>query len=471
MALTGSLRTEQLRECFVGSRRTHVLMVTNHGVHEWHVVPGLTDTGGQNVYVNQFTEALVAQGYRVTIINRGGYRHPTTGRLQRGVAYHDSGHARIMYLEDGLKQFVRKEDMNEQLPALCADLTARLEREGSKCDLIISHYWDGCKLAALFNESGQRRVPHVWVPHSLGALKKHNMDPSTWENLRIDERIGHERELLKVIDGAVATSSAIRDTFLEDYGHQARYFLPPCVDEVRYRPRHDEDLDSIWSFLSARSRLSESELKKRKFVTEISRTDVTKRKDVLIKAFAQARRDVPEALLLVSIDPRAGALHDTLLELISELGVESDVIVLGSVWDQLPFLYNVTDVFCTPSVMEGFGMSAQEAAATGKPVIASNLVPFACEYLLGPTPERVSWDHDPSRGLLVGAAGIIVPADFIEGFASAIVRVLSDDARRHAMGAEALKITVPYFTWGHLSAKLMFDLGFSAHEEDDDVPG
>ena len=29
--------------------RRHVLMITNHGVHEWKVVPGLPDTGGQNV--------------------------------------------------------------------------------------------------------------------------------------------------------------------------------------------------------------------------------------------------------------------------------------------------------------------------------------------------------------------------------------------------------------------------------------
>jgi glycosyltransferase involved in cell wall biosynthesis len=66
----------------------------------------------------------------------------------------------------------------------------------------------------------------------------------------------------------------------------------------------------------------------------------------------------------------------------------------------------------------------------------------------------------------VGAAGIIVPADFVEGFANAIVRLLSDDDRRRAMGAEALKITVPYFTWGHMATKLMSDLGVSAKGED-----
>ena len=44
---------------------THVLMITNHGVHEWEVTPGLPDTGGQNVYVNEFTAALIAAGYRI----------------------------------------------------------------------------------------------------------------------------------------------------------------------------------------------------------------------------------------------------------------------------------------------------------------------------------------------------------------------------------------------------------------------
>ena len=67
---------------FFDGNRTHVLMITNHGVHEWNVVPGMPDTGGQNVFVNQFTESLVAQGYRVTIVNRGGYAHPVTGRPQ-----------------------------------------------------------------------------------------------------------------------------------------------------------------------------------------------------------------------------------------------------------------------------------------------------------------------------------------------------------------------------------------------------
>jgi glycosyltransferase involved in cell wall biosynthesis len=466
MAATGDVYTHDSHERFADSGRVHILMITNHGVHEWKVIPGMPDTGGQNVYVNQFTEALVAQGYRVTIANRGGYPHPKTGRMQSGVCYHPSGHARILYLEDGTPTFIRKEDMNEQLPELADDLAAKLRQDGDTFDLIISHYWDAGKLGVMLNESSGTRRPHLWIPHSLGALKKRNMDPSTWDALRIDERIAHEHELLKSIDGGVATSTAIRDTFLNDYGYEARYFLPPCVDEVRYRPRTADETEPIWAFLSEQSGLDIAQLKRRKLVTEISRTDKTKRKDVLIKAFASVRKEVPEALLLVSIDPHAGALHDSLRQLIDELGLRDDVIVLGSVWEQLPLLYNATDVYCTPSVMEGFGMSAQEAAATAKPVVSSDLVPFVCEYLVGADPERIAVDHQgPTMELLSGEAGIVVPADFVEGFAAAVVRLLADEDRMRTMGLRAREITVPYFTWRHLTEALLADVGISTDGE------
>lgn len=437
---------------------THVLMITNHGVHEWTVTPGMPDTGGQNVYVNQFTEAMVEQGYRVTIVNRGGYPHPVTGEPQRGIDYHPTGRARIMYIEDGTPSFVRKEDMNEQIPALVEDLHRRLREDGFGYDVVISHYWDAGKLGAALEAVSGHKVPHVWIPHSLGALKKKNVDPSTWENLRIDERIEHEHELLKRIDGAVATSTAIRDTFIDEYGYRPQYFLPPCVDTERYHPRTEDDCAGIWEFLAAQSSHSAADLRRRQIITEISRTDYTKRKDVLIKAFARVRDRVPGVILAVALDERAGAPYTEAIDLIGDLRLEEDVIVLGSVWEQLPCLYAVSSVYCTPSVMEGFGMSAQEAAATAVPVVASDLVPFALEHLVGDEPRRQPVDGELHGELLLGEGAIVAPADGVEGFAEALVRVLSDDERRRAMGEAALAITVPYFTWAHRIKDLLDDL-------------
>jgi mannosylfructose-phosphate synthase len=467
MADTANTYDPAVHEQFIRSKRTHVLMITNHGVHEWKVVPGMPDTGGQNVYVNQFTEALLEQGYRVTICNRGGYPHPSKGTMQSGLIYHPSGWARIMYLEDSKAEFVRKEDMDEQIPALVDDLNAKLDADQDAYDIIISHYWDAGKIGYLINERHSPRVPHVWIPHSLGALKKRNMDPSTWANLRIDERIAEEKAMLPYLDGAVCTSSAIRETFANDYGYEAKYFLPPCVNEKRYQPRSAEEIEPVWAFLAQQCPLDAAAIKQRKLVMEVSRTDKTKRKDVLIRAFAQARKEVPEALLAVSIDPHAEALHGELLALIKELQLEQEVIVLGSIWEQLPMLYCAAHVFCTPSVMEGFGMTAQESAASGRPVIASNLVPFVVEYLLGASPEKASVSADgQTEELLVGEGAIVVPADFVPGFANALVRVLKDEDFADSMGKKAYEITIPYFTWRHLTEQLLGDLGVTPERKE-----
>jgi hypothetical protein len=36
-------------KAFIASPRKHVLMITNHGIHQWKVIPGLPDTGGPSV--------------------------------------------------------------------------------------------------------------------------------------------------------------------------------------------------------------------------------------------------------------------------------------------------------------------------------------------------------------------------------------------------------------------------------------
>ena len=161
-------------QAFLSSSRKHLLMITNHGIHQWQVIPGLPDTGGQNVFVNQFTKSLAKFGFKVTIVNRGGYTHPVTGKWHKGLRYKDE-HQRILYLEDGKNEFVPKEDMAAQIPNLVDSLTNFLEAEETNLDLIISHYWDAAKIGVLYNQSRREPVKHVWAPHSLGTIKKRNV--------------------------------------------------------------------------------------------------------------------------------------------------------------------------------------------------------------------------------------------------------------------------------------------------------
>ena len=158
-------QTEEM--AFINSPRPHILMLTTHGVHQWKVVPGLTDTGGQNVFVNQFSQELVHQGYKVTIINRGGYPHPVTGKHQIGQVYKDS-FQRIVYLEDDLSQFVRKEDMGDQVFQLVSNLETKIKNENMQLDLIISHYWDAAVVGELLREGSQHPKSSCMGPALTG---------------------------------------------------------------------------------------------------------------------------------------------------------------------------------------------------------------------------------------------------------------------------------------------------------------
>ena len=441
---------------FLESKRKHILMLSTHGVHEWKVVPGLMDTGGQNVFVNQFSAALAKKEYRLTIVNRGGYKHPRTEQTQSGLIYKDKNQ-RILYLEDGREEFVRKEDMGDQFPDLVKAASDFLLAEGFHIDLIISHYWDAGILGCLLKRDLGINAKHIWVPHSLGMVKKRNLPSQDWDSLRIPERIEYENKILNQVDFVAATSSIIRDSANMEYDFGGKFlWIPPCVDQARFYPRQVSKTDSVWSFLSKLTDLPEVAIQNRKIITEISRTDKTKQKDILIKSFAQVLKKHPESLLIITIDDANEVLSQELRTLISAFNVEQSTAVVGSIWEALPKIYAITDIYCTPSIMEGFGMSVQEAAASKVPVISSDLVPFVTEYLAGDQGRRIK--SESGSEILVGEGALIVSPGDIDGFSFALDILLSDDTLRKKMGDNAYQTVIQNFTWDHIVQEFINDL-------------
>jgi glycosyltransferase involved in cell wall biosynthesis len=94
-----------------------------------------------------------------------------------------------------------------------------------------------------------------------------------------------------------------------------------------------------------------------------------KRVDVLLRAAAELRGRVPGLTVrLVGNGPCAAMLH----QLSRELKLEGTVKWLGDASRaQLIAEYNRADLFCLPSVQEGFGIVLLEAMAAGKPIVAS----------------------------------------------------------------------------------------------------
>jgi glycosyltransferase involved in cell wall biosynthesis len=135
----------------------------------------------------------------------------------------------------------------------------------------------------------------------------------------------------------------------------------------------------------------------------------------LIEAAAIVVRKVPDARFVIAGE---GELRETLERQIKEHRLEKHVFLVGFRPDVLS-VHKAFDIFVMSSVTEGLGTSLLDAMACGKPIVATSA---------GGIPEVV---RDGTTGLLVQ------PRDH-EAMAAALVRLLTDEPARRAMGAAGL---------------------------------
>lgn len=95
--------------------------------------------------------------------------------------------------------------------------------------------------------------------------------------------------------------------------------------------------------------------------------------EYLIKAFSRLLKEMKNVKLKLLIVGE-GTEKNNLIKLSIELGVIDYVTFAGAVDNKLvPEYINMMDIVCMPSLMESFGVSAVEACACGRPVIATNV--------------------------------------------------------------------------------------------------
>ena len=143
---------------------------------------------------------------------------------------------------------------------------------------------------------------------------------------------------------------------------------------------------------------------------------------VLLRAFAQARRQVPALRLDLA---GRGPLEPALRALAKELGIEDAVHFLGYVAPIQRAIEEAAAVV-VPSMGEGFGMVALEAMERARPVIAAEI---------GGLGELVEDE----------VTGYLVPAGEAETLADAIVRLASDLPGAAEMGAAGRRRALEQF--------------------------
>ncbi|HPQ81688.1 MAG TPA: glycosyltransferase, partial [bacterium] len=301
---------------------------------------------------------------------------------------------------------------------------------------------------------------HLWIPHSIGAMKKENFrgqPPEVTGPLKFAERIAFETEAMKGIDAVISTSGELSKYLRRDYSREPELFLPPCIDTDLIRPLPPgAGCERILDFLSGGDASLRSKLAKSRTVLEVSRTDRTKRKDVVIRAVAKAAKKHPDLMCLLTISPDAKEVYADLCSLMDELGVRDRTVFIGMVpRDIMSELFALSTVYVTPADQETFGMSIQEAAACRRPIISSDRVPFATEYLMkNEREETVETPSGPSK-LRWGEGGVVAPSGDHEAFGYALERILSDKSLQESLADGAYRATIPYFTWPNLTRELL----------------
>ncbi|MFO0835970.1 MAG: glycosyltransferase [Phycisphaerales bacterium] len=244
--------------------------------------------------------------------------------------------------------------------------------------------------------------PYIASPHGM-------LDDWCMNQARLKKRIFHTLAGAKFFAGAArvhCTAQAELDQSSAWFPKSLGVVIPPLVDLAAYRALPGP---ALWR---GRHNAGDAPI-----VLFLSRLHPKKRPDILIEAAAMLRdRGVRASFVLAG--PGDESYVASLRERARAMKVEDRVEFPGLVTGEVKLsLYQAADVFALPTSQENFGLVLAEAMACGTPVVTTRGVDI--------------WPELESSG------GAIITDAAAGAFAGAIATMLSDRAKRQAMGAAA----------------------------------
>ncbi len=373
--------------------------------------PGTGDGGGMNVYVRSLAEALARSGVDCDVLTRAEHaEQPPVSVLERGV--------RVVHLDAGPRRPVPKVELPALVPELVAAARDHVVDAGESYDAIHTNYWiSGAVGHALKHELD---LPLVATFHTLGRVKS---------AAGIDDddagRTAAELDVVRCADRVIVSTPEEHATLCTHYDADPERveIVTPGVDHARFGPGDRR---------AARRALGLA--LDGPILLFVGRLQPLKGADLALGCLAELPE--PRARLVVVGGPSGpdGPAEVTRLhELADDLGIGDRVHWVDPVpHERLGTWYQAADVCLVPSRAESFGLVALEAAASGTPVVASDVGGL-----------RTIVDH--------GETGLLVADRDPGAFAAAVQRALGEAGA--AMGRRSVARAERH-TWSLAAARL-----------------
>lgn len=405
----------------------HIAMLSTHGYFDPVPTLGITDTGGQVVYVLELSKAFARKGIKVDIYTR--WFDQSKPQIDPVPGFPD---VRVVRIPCGNWEFVPKEFIYELLPELSSNMIRFISKNNLNYDLFHGHYVDAG--IVMLDVANFFEKPAYFTAHSLGAWKRDQMGGDADEmekKFNFKHRVLEEMRIFNAVKGQTMTSSVQLEKLntLYNYTSGNIEIIPPGVDIYRYR------------MLRASEQVTQTSLPE-KYILNLSRIDSNKGHDLLLKAFARIVHELDDVHLVIgggSPNPKQRELEifGMMRRIIAENRMEDKVHIVGYIADEmmLPFYQNAM-LFVLPSIFEPFGMTTQEAMACGCPVIASKFGGI-----------RNAITHERN--------GLLIDPQNEQEFADAMKMLVNDEVLRKRIGKAGSVLIRNEYSWEAIADKFL----------------
>jgi glycogen synthase len=368
--------------------------------------------GGLARHVRKLSEQLVTQGVEVHVLTRGG------GRL----AAEEERHGVVVHrlteppFPKDVDEFVRwVEAMNSHMRELGAELC-----ENHDFDLVHSHDW-------LVAGAAQTLARSVGLPWLTTVHATEYGRHQGWVQKHPQSHIhATERKMVRGADRVITCSDYMRSHVASVFGVAPRQItvIQNGIDGRDLEPV-DSDLDAL------RARFANPD---QRLVLLVGRLVYEKGFHLALDALAPVIRRLGDVRFVVA---GSGTAEAELKRQAWWLGLTRHGAFLGWVGDDmLHSLYRVADLCIVPSIYEPFGLVALEAMASGCLCVVADT---------GGLREVVPDD---------GTVGLRFPARDSAALGTILERVLTDDAAREQLIAEARE-HVLRFDWDEVARQTL----------------